>query len=180
MEQGLIRRARRVVSFIWLVLLTLLIGLSVLTNLAPLTGHQLFIITGGSMEPAIPVGSLVVASRTDATKVAVGDLVTVRADNGVVVTHRVTRVADLPDGRFFETRGDANPSPDASLVPARAILGAVDGYVPYAGFAQLFLSTTPGMIAALAVLGAIGLLYILLGMLGSGAHAVGARAPIGT
>jgi signal peptidase I len=176
-----IRLARRAVGLIEIALVAVLIGFALFTHIAPLTGRQLFIVGGGSMEPSIPIGSLVVATRTDAMTVAVGDVVTIRADNGVVFTHRVSRVVDLPEGRFFQTKGDANQSPDGSLVPARAIVGAADQYVPYAGYAQAFLSTLPGVIAALSVLGALLLTYLLLEMLAPAARATPAeaRAPIG-
>ncbi len=160
-----IRLARRAVGLIGIALFGLLVGFSLFTNIAPLTGRQLFIITGGSMQPSIPTGSLVVATPTDAMTIAVGDVVTIRADNGLVLTHRVSRVVDAPEGRFFEMKGDANQSSDRDLVPARAIVGAVDQYVPYAGYAQNLLSKVAGMVAALSVLGALFVAYMLLGML---------------
>jgi signal peptidase len=176
-----IRMARRAVGLTWIALFVLLVGFSLLTHIAPLTGRQLFTIVGGSMEPSIPIGSLVVATPTDAMTIAVGDVVTIRADNGVVVTHRVSRVVDLPEGRYFELKGDANQSPDGGLVPARAIVGAADQYVPYAGYAQAFLSKLAGLIAALSVLGALFVAYMLLGLLEPPVPAVPAQArePVG-
>jgi signal peptidase I len=165
MNLSLIRHARRAVGLIGIALLAVLITFSLFLRIAPLTGHQLFIIGGGSMEPTIPLGSLVVATPTDTMTIAVGHVVTMRADNGIVITHRVSRVVDLPEGRFFELKGDANQSPDALVVPARAIIGAADIYVPYAGYAQDFLSRALGIVAALSVLGALLLAYLLLEML---------------
>ena len=144
----LVRVARRAVGLVGVALFAVLVAFALFTRVAPLTGHQLFIIIGGSMEPTIPIGSLAVVTPVDATTLAVGDVVTIRADNGVVVTHRVSRVVDSAEGRFFEIKGDANASPDGSLVPARAIVGAAAQYVPYAGYAQDFLSKIAGLIAA--------------------------------
>jgi signal peptidase len=171
-----IRLARRTVGFIGLALVVLLVGFSLFTHLAPLTGRQLFIVGGGSMEPSIPLGSLVIVTRTDAMTVGVGDVLTIRADNGVVFTHRVTRIVDLAEGRFFETKGDANQAPDGSLVPARAIIGAADVSIPFAGYAQGILSKIPGMIAALFLLATLLLLYLLLEMLEPTALPVSAQA----
>lgn len=173
---NLARPARRAVGLIGIALFAVLVAFSLFTHIAPLTGRQLFIISGGSMEPSIPIGSLVVASPTDAMTVAVGDVVTIRADNGVVFTHRVSRVVDQPEGRFFATKGDANPGPDGGLVPARAIVGVAGAYVPYGGYAQDFLSRFPGAVAALAVLGALFLTYLLLEMLEPRARAIPAQA----
>jgi signal peptidase I len=170
-----IRLARRAVGFIGVALVVFFVGFSLFTHLAPLTGRQLFIVGGGSMEPSIPLGSLVIVTPTDARTVGVGDVLTIRADNGVVFTHRVTRVVDLPDGRFFETKGDANQTPDNGLVPARAVVGAADQYVPFAGYAQGFLSKVLGMVAALSLLGTLLLLYLLLEMLEPSAGPISAQ-----
>lgn len=159
-----IRLTRRVVGLIAIALLGILVVFSLVTRLAPLTGRDLFTIAGGSMEPAIPMGSLVAVTRTDPMAIVVGDVVTIRADNGVVITHRVSRVIDRSDGRFFELKGDANASPDPVLAPARAIVGRVAESIPVAGYLRVFLSTTPGIVAALSFAGALLLVYMLLGM----------------
>jgi signal peptidase I len=171
-----IRTARRAVGFIGVALVVLLVGFSLFTHLVPLTGRQLFIVGGGSMSPSIPIGSLVIVTPADAMTVAVGDVLTIRADNGVVFTHRVTRVVDLYEGRFFETKGDANQTQDGALVPARAVVGAADQYVPFAGYAQGFLSKLPGMVAALSLLGTLLLLYLTLEMLEEPAGLVSTQA----
>ena len=174
------RMAQRAVGFVGVVLFLMLISLSLVTNLAPLAGREVFTIIGGSMEPAIPIGSIVVVTKTDPMKIEAGDIVTMRADNGVVVTHRVTEVHDLPEGRAFQLMGDANEAPDGGLVPARAIVGVADIHVPYAGYARRFLSTTTGLVAAFAALGALGLLYQLFNMVGRPANAAPpAREPLG-
>jgi signal peptidase len=175
------RVARRAVGFLWIAIFVLLVGFSLFTRLAPLTGRQLFIIVGGSMEPAIPVGSLVIATPTDPRTIGVGDVVTIRADNGVVVTHRVTEVVDLPDGRYFNLKGDANQSPDFGLVPARAIVGTAGQYVPYAGYAQSFLSKFAGLLAVMSVLGLLWVAYMLLGLIepSDPSIPVQARKPLG-
>ena len=181
MIPSLIRPARRALGLIGIALFALLVGFSLFTHIATLTGRELFIVGGGSMEPAIPIGSLVIATRTDPMTIGVGDVATIRADNGVVVTHRITRVVDLPDGRFFEMKGDANESPDGGLVPARAIVGTADMFVPYGGYARHFLSTAPGLIAAMSLLGVLLLVYMLLELLEPARRATAAEAlePVG-
>ena len=47
MNLHLIRHARRVVGFITVALFVLLLGFSLVMNLTPLTGRQLFVIIGG-------------------------------------------------------------------------------------------------------------------------------------
>jgi signal peptidase I len=173
---NLIRLARQGVGVVGIALFVVVIGFSAFIHIAPMTGRELFVVVGGSMEPSIPVGSLVVATQKDVVTITVGDVVAIRSDSGVMVTHRVSRVVDLPEGRSFETKGDANKSPDAGLVPARAIVGAVGQYIPYAGFGRDFLSTPSGIVAALALIGALILTHLLLEMLERAARTTPAEA----
>src|SRR5918999_2593980 len=88
---GLMRRA---VGFVWIVLLVLLMGLVGLTQLVKLNGSEVFIVRGGSMAPAIPLGSLVLASPVAPADVVVGDIVTIKGVSGVIYTHRVVDVVE--------------------------------------------------------------------------------------
>ena len=180
MPQTLIRRARQVVGRIGIALVVVLAAFSLFTHLAQFTGHELFIVGGGSMEPAIPIGSLAIVSPVDVSRIAVGDVVTVRTQPNVVVTHRVIRVVDAADGRQFELKGDANASADAGLVRAPSVIGAAAQYVPFAGYAQAFLSTLAGQISTLATLGALLLAYVLLELIERAGRAGAAGAPLTT
>ena len=83
----------------------------------------------GSMEPAIPVHSLVVVKETDPSDLAVGDIITFHATDealeGSLNTHRITGVTDQGGSLAFRTKGDANAAEDASLVPAANVVGRV-------------------------------------------------------
>jgi signal peptidase I len=164
MMLSLVRLSRRTVGVVGVALLVVLVVLAIFTRLAPLLGRDLYIVGGGSMEPSLPLGSLAIAARVDPMTIASGDVVTFRAPGGTVITHRVTRVVDGPDGRAFETKGDANDSADGTPVPATAILGVADRYVPYAGYLQSFLSQTSGVVAAVMAIGALLLAYVFLEM----------------
>ena len=83
----------------------------------------------GSMEPAIPVHSLVVVRETDPEELAVGDIITFKSTNaaldGSLNTHRITQV-DNQDGRLsFHTKGDANAVEDAEVVASENVVGRV-------------------------------------------------------
>ena len=121
-------------------LLPVLVGLLVAALLtlplaAVLGSYQTYVVLTGSMAPALPVGTLLVTAPVAADAVAVGDVVTVpRPDRpGETVTHRVVRVDDGPAGRFLQTRGDANPVPDAWRVPAQGELRRVVVALPAVG-----------------------------------------------
>ena len=74
---------------------------------------QLLTVVSGSMEPHLPLGSLVVVVPRDANTVRTGDVITFNPpdDPSRTVTHRVVdvRVGTEPQVR---TRGDANPVAD--------------------------------------------------------------------
>ncbi|MFN7150340.1 MAG: signal peptidase I [Microthrixaceae bacterium] len=67
----------------------------------------------GSMEPAIPTGSLLVAVKGDASSVEVGDVLVFGSpvDDRLIV-HRVSAVEDRRGVPLLTTKGDANPSVD--------------------------------------------------------------------
>ncbi len=153
---------RRSVGLLWAALLCAVLALVALPPLVPATGGTLLIVRGRSMEPSIPLGSLILVRPIDAAAASVGDILTVRFDNGVVVTHRVTRVVDSTAERLFELRGDANETVDASFVPARAVIGRVDFFVPLLGYLLFVLSQPSGGLAAMSFLGMALLAYWLL------------------
>lgn len=141
---------RRALTAVWVVMIISLTALAAWSHFA-----SPIVIAGRSMEPAVPLGSLAVPSAIEPEDIVAGDIMTVRADNGVILTHRVARVMDLPEGRFLELKGDANSSPDPNLVPARAVMGRVDLQVPYAGFVLALLSMPSGLVSVLCALGAL-------------------------
>ena len=157
-----IKYLRRSIALAWLTSLCAVLGLVVVSHVAPHTGHTLLIIRGASMEPAIPLGALVAIREVDPQSVGVGDVVTTRADNGVLVTHRVADIVDPGAERLLRLRGDANPTPDAALVPAAAVVGRVSSFTPLAGYALFLLSVPSGILTCLSMLGALLLAYWLV------------------
>lgn len=83
----------------------------------------------GSMEPTIPVHSLVVVQEVDPTELQEGDIITFRATNGALEgalnTHRITAVDTSSGSPVFHTKGDANAVEDADTVAAVNVVGRV-------------------------------------------------------
>lgn len=93
-------------------------------------GHSLFRVVTGSMEPTIPVGTILLAQDTSIEEIATDDIVCFRSTNpgssGMIVTHRVVGVYDTPDGvRCLRTKGDNNLSVDANPVTQTNLIGRV-------------------------------------------------------
>jgi signal peptidase I len=136
----------------WVVVMVGLLGLAAWSHLA-----TVFVVRGASMEPTIPIGSIVTTTGVASTDVAEGDVLVFRSDNGMIVTHRVVRVVDRDDGRYFEMKGDANASPDPALVAAGSSIGRVALHVPRVGYVVALLSTVPGLVSVL-----VGLAMLLV------------------
>ncbi|MER7167655.1 signal peptidase I [Micromonospora sp. NPDC000207] len=87
----------------------------VLVPLAFFFDISLILFKTGSMSPTIPAGSLAVVREIPASKVVVGDVVTVDRTPLPPITHRVVAVADGGGPvRLLTLRGDANTSNDAA------------------------------------------------------------------
>jgi signal peptidase I len=164
-ERTGLARAQRLARWILETLLVALLAgtlvLVGLTRLVPATGHPVFIIRSGSMVPAIPVGAAVVLDR-GAAGVRIGDVVSLRLDNGAVFTHRVTRLVRLNKVPYVATKGDANRAEDPALTPLSQVIGRVGLTVPLAGFLMTGLAQPAGvataLLAALTLLAALWLL----------------------
>jgi signal peptidase len=137
------------VALILLVLAVLAVVLAV--NVGPALGHQLIVIRGGSMEPAIRLGSLIEVSKVQPADLRPGDVVTLKETNGTLVSHRITRIVQLPDGLYIETKGDANASVDTPLVPASSVAGRVDASVPNLGYLLYLLTLPTGVLSILCL-----------------------------
>lgn len=150
--------------------------------LAPLTGRQLFVIRGSSMEPSIPRGAAVFIVRTPAEEIRAGQAVSLRLENGVLVTHRVQRVVEFDGEPYLEVRGDANPAADPALAPARSAVGVVEFALPIVGYLLAIASTPAGLIGLLCLAGSAFTAGLLVDELRANGfnRAAGAPPPSGT
>lgn len=116
-------------------------------------GGPAMMITGGSMEPAIPVGSVVLTEPTTDIGPLPGAIVSFDVD-GHTVTHRVV----ARDGDELITRGDANRTDDSTPVMVDDVVGAAELVVPYVGLPHLW--SQSGDWTSLAIWGAANLLGV--------------------
>ncbi|MGH9040360.1 MAG: signal peptidase I [Acidimicrobiia bacterium] len=122
-----------------------LLGLAtmIITVAAVHTGIRPLVVRSGSMEPAIPTGSMVLVQRVDAGDIGIGDIVTVERPDHTRVTHRV--VVLEPHGDTFEVtlKGDANEDPDPVPVTIRSA-DRLMWQAPMVGRALSWLATAQG------------------------------------
>jgi signal peptidase I len=154
-----LRHVRRLLVVLFCAGLAVLLLTAAISHVIPATGRQSYIVRGGSMEPTIPLGAVIAVRPVSADSVAVGDVVTLRTLDGVIVTHRVTAVIKASDGSILlATKGDANAFADTPEWPAQALVGRVDLWIPYAGYLMAFVATLPGLLALLCSMATLLLL----------------------
>lgn len=108
---------------------------------AVIVGITPLVFRSGSMSPTMPTGSLAIARAVPATQVSPGDVVSVTADNGDRVTHRVEKVAAVTgNSATLVLKGDDNDVADAKPYVVSDVDRVVVA-VPYAGYLVAALST---------------------------------------
>jgi|GEM_PF-4288680 len=102
-----------------------------------LPGFAIFSIRSQSMQDTIPQNSLIVTTKTAASDIKIGDVITFhRVGEELPITHKVTEVLDgvaLGDKPSFRTKGTANAAPDNEIVYARDLVGKVAFHIPVIG-----------------------------------------------
>ena len=144
---------KKVCNTISTIILIFLVVIGGLLLVPQLVGYKTFVIVSGSMEPNIPVGSLVYAKEVPFDEIQVDDIVSYQVSSSTTVTHRVVEINQ--DGQEVITKGDANDVVDASPVSYSQIIGKVVFSIPILGSISLYMRSTIGIISI------IGLLFIL-------------------
>ena len=130
------------------VILVLLILACLPLTLPRLAGYSLYTVISGSMEPEIPVGSLVFVADADPASIEEDDVIAFygAVDSSAVVTHRV--VGNSPAMGEFITKGDANEERDVNPVSYSEFIGKVEHVIPGAGGIAETLAGSAGRRAA--------------------------------
>lgn len=126
---------KKIGSFIFVIGCILLLVVSLLSKYHIL-GYQFYNILTGSMEPAIPTGSVVVVKQVDPEEIQVNDVITFGSATGNnLTTHRVIEIYNTSDEIQFQTKGDANDVQDPLRVEAKYLIGKVIFHIQYLGIA---------------------------------------------
>lgn len=145
------------------VIIILLIVCIALVLIPKLFGIQYFAVTSGSMEPEIPVYSLIVVVPAEYDDIQIGDDISyVRDEQLTVVTHRVIEKNDAE--QRITTQGIANNTPDPSTSYDN-VLGVVKFHLPNVGKIFILLDTLQGKIIAITVILALFIISLLIGKL---------------
>ena len=140
-----------------------LLLLAVIASSLPLAiprfmGYDIYNVVSGSMEPTIPVGSVIYVKAIDASLVQPGDIIAFYSD-GNVVSHRVTE--NRTTVGILVTKGDANDMEDVRGVEYQDLIGKVDYHLPLVGNYMMIYSSDVVKIYLLC-LAACGVMFNIL------------------
>lgn len=135
-----------VLSIVFIINVTLIVKSYINPDKVPdFMGYKPFIVLSGSMEPEIMAGDLIITKVITPENVAVGDVISFRVEDDIVVSHRVTEI-QKEEGLSFLTKGDANTGMDATEVLPEKIEGRYIWRGAGLGRFALFLQTPIGML----------------------------------
>lgn len=147
---------KRVCNFLSTVVLIVLLAAAAIIFVPMILGYKEMAVLSGSMEPTIPVGSLVYVKPVEAVELEVGDVCTYYLSGGeTFVTHRVISIDT--DAQTLVTQGDANNTADGD-VSFGQVYGRADFHLPYLGIAIQNIRTPVGIMSICGML----MLIILL------------------
>lgn len=151
--------ARRIISIFENIVIALVALLLVAFIVLKATGFQFFVVMSGSMEPILPVGSVVLVQPTPYDDIQVGDDISfVVGEERITVTHRVIEKDE--NSNTLTTKGVANNVSD-DPIPASAVIGKVIFDIPFIGRLLYFLSSLQGKIVA----GIVVVAWVIITML---------------
>lgn len=123
----------KVIYIIAIIILALVILAAAGVMVPRFFGVQEYAVSTGSMEPEIPVGSLIFVTKTDAEKLVPGDIIAYRTGRGTgaPIVHRV--VENDTAAKEIITKGDANSAEDLFPVRYDQVVGKVVLSIPVLG-----------------------------------------------
>jgi signal peptidase len=138
---ALVRRAAQ--GFVVLALLATVAAMA----FAWFAGWRLDVVESESMSPILHRNSVAVVVPAHGATVHKGDVIAFNdySRGGREVVHRVIDVVDHGQGLFFQTKGDANPTPDTWLVPASAVQARMTFQIAHLGAVTRALAPPRGL-----------------------------------
>ena len=144
---------KKVCNIFLTIIFIVLIGIAGIMFVPRIMGYDGYVVVSGSMEPNIPVGSLVYIKEVSFDDISVGDIITFKMGDNVV-THRVNMIDQ--ENQMIQTKGDANDSADGSMLSMDNVLGKMAFSVPLIGYITTF-AKSPLSIAVIC-----GLIFIVI------------------
>ena len=144
-------------------ILLIVIAVTASVVVPQIRGYEVYHIISGSMEPTIPVGSMVyIDGKVEEEDIKKDDIIAFNSGSEIVV-HRVLDNLIL-EGQF-RTKGDANPEEDLNEIPYEDYRGKVVRHFPYIGQIIMIFTTGVGKISVLCFAACGAMMNIIAGRL---------------
>ena len=156
---------KKICNFLSTIILIVLLAAALVIVAPRLLGYKEMAVLSGSMEPTIPVGSLLYVKEMDASQLEVGDVCTYYLDSETFVTHRVISVDEA--SATLVTQGDANEDPDPAI-GFDVVFGRADFHLPWLGYITMNIKTSKGIMAICGVLVVVLLLNFIPAIIDAG------------
>lgn len=161
--------------FMWLILIgiTLLIYIAD-TKIRAAKGdftppkYNAYVVLTGSMVPEIDPRDVVVTKKIEGKDLKAGDIITfIPSDSrisNIIVTHRIlNKYYDAVTNKYtYQTKGDANNTPDFTLAEDSNVIGKVIFKIPKVGYIQSILATRGGLIIIVLIPALVILSYDIM------------------
>ncbi len=125
-----------------------------------LMGYEIYNVTSASMEPKIPVGSVLYVEPVQPMDLVEGDVIAFMSGD-TVIAHRVVKNQTV-EGEIT-TKGDANAGEDMNAVPYEAVVGKVAMHFPFLGDLMAFFTGTVGKVYVIIFAACGAMLNLLAG-----------------
>lgn len=149
-------------NIIGTVMLLAVIAASLAVTVPRLMGYGIYDIVSGSMEPGIPVGSVIYVEQAAPEDIQAGDVIAFQSGESVIA-HRVVE-NHVVEGSFT-TKGDANAEEDMQAVAYQDLIGRVARHYPMLGDLMSVYSSKIGKAYIIAFAACGAMFNILAGRL---------------
>lgn len=157
-KAGLLIYVPALCSVIGTIMLLVVIAAALPLTVPNFMGYEIYNVVSGSMEPTIPVGSIIYVKEIDPVDVQSGNIIAFQAGDSIIM-HRVVD-NKLVEGTFT-TKGDANNGEDMNDVPYEDLIGIVVKHIPIMGQLLILFGSTFGRICMVCFAACGALLNIL-------------------
>lgn len=157
-KRGLLIYVPAFCSLIGTLMLLVVIAAAIPLSVPEFMGYEIYNVVSGSMEPTIPIGSIIYVKPSDPVDIEKGDIIAFESGDSIVM-HRVIQ-NDVINGEFT-TKGDANAAEDINEVRYKNLVGVVAYHIPVLGQLLILYASALGKICMISFAACGALLNIL-------------------
>ena len=161
----MVKKVGKIFKLLTSIAVAVIVALAMLLVGVRLFGLQVYTVLSGSMEPNYKTGSLIYVKDVDPLELSVDDVITFKLSENTTATHRIIDIVSSEENNneiSFQTKGDANDTPDGSLVDSEDVIGVPIFTIPYLGYVASFIQRPPGMYISIAI-SVILILFVFIG-----------------